>query len=86
MVNGIYTIYDKVAQEAGPLFLAKNDAVALRMVNNSPEFKTMNLADFELYLIGTYDSEAFESAKSHMPLSECAPHLVRWSMEVADES
>lgn len=85
MVNGMYTIYDKVAQEAGPLFLAKNDAVALRMVTNSPEFKNMNLGDFELYLVGTYDSEAFGTCAKQLPVSECAPHLVKWS-EVNDES
>lgn len=84
MVNGIYTIYDKVAQEAGPLFLAKNDEVALRMVNNSPELKAMNLADFELYLIGTYDSEAFGTCCKNFPLMDCSPHMVKWTMEVND--
>lgn len=79
MVNGMYTIYDKVAQEAGPVFLAKNNGVALRMVQNSPEFKNMNLGDFALYLVGTYDSEAFENCQAHLPIQDCAPELVKWS-------
>ena len=34
MKYGLYTIYDKVAEETGPLFEAKSDAVASRSARN----------------------------------------------------
>lgn len=55
MVYKVYTIYDKVAQEAGPPFTAVNDGVAIR------NFKEMRIHpslkdDYELYHIGFWDS------------------------------
>ena len=49
----MYTIFDKVASEFGPLFTAKNDAVAKRMVKtmiNNDHRMLQNLDDFELYV------------------------------------
>lgn len=54
MKYGLYTIYDKVAQETGPLFEAKSDAVASRSARNllsdvaSPD-------DFKLLRVGYSD-------------------------------
>lgn len=55
MVFKVYTVWDKVAEEAGPPFIAINDGVALR------SFKEMNIipslrGDYVLYHIGFYDS------------------------------
>lgn len=55
MVYKVYTVFDKVAEEAGPPFTAINDGVAIR------SFKEMNIipslrGDYELYHIGFYDS------------------------------
>lgn len=59
MKSVIYTVYDKVAEEYGPLFEAKNDAVALR------QFKQLiatvvveNRDDYVLYSCGTFDHDA----------------------------
>jgi len=54
----LYVIYDKVAEESGPIFEAKNDGTALRNYNifmqkTSPD----NLADYELYCVGEIDHE-----------------------------
>lgn len=62
----LYTIYDKVAQESGPLFEAKNDTVAIRMYNgvNFPG----NREDYQLYYLGDY---------SHDPMNVmCKAHPV----------
>ncbi len=54
--SNMYCIYDKVGQESGPVFHAKNDAVATRhydlmIANNEPAWKS----DFELKCVGVYD-------------------------------
>ena len=56
MVYGVYVVYDKVAEEAGPPFTAVNDGIAQRM------FGQMNIplslrADYQLVRIAYYDSK-----------------------------
>lgn len=58
MKSKIYSIYDGKAVEYGPLFLAKNDDVAIRMCRK--EFDNMDmsvLVDFSLFTVGVFDSE-----------------------------
>lgn len=53
----IYTIHDKLAEESGPVFEAKNDATAVRAFNhligtsgeevNSREYSLLRLADID---------------------------------------
>lgn len=55
MLYGVYTIKDKLAEEAGPPFIAVNDKVAKR------QFKQMNVPvglkdEYELIKIGWFDS------------------------------
>lgn len=51
----LYCIYDKVAQEGGPLFEAKNDTVALRIVSGislpSPR------EDYKVFCVGEYSHD-----------------------------
>jgi hypothetical protein len=49
----IYTIYDELAKEYGPLFEAKNDFVALR------NFRNMKIPGpaFKLFKLGSVDRE-----------------------------
>jgi hypothetical protein len=53
MIQNVYVIYDSLAQEAGPIFAAKNDLVALRasgkLIGESDEYT--------VYCIGEYDNE-----------------------------
>ena len=54
MKYGLYTIYDKVAQEIGPLFEAKSDAVASRSARNIlSEVRAVD--DFKLLRVGYSD-------------------------------
>ena len=58
MKVNIYTIYDKVAEECGPVFQAKNDMVAVRMlkslVNENPN---ISVDEYEVYCLGEFDTE-----------------------------
>ncbi len=61
MKNIMYVVFDRVAEEAGPIFTAKNDEVAQRQFGNmlSSE-KVTTFQDFVLFKIGIYDSETME--------------------------
>lgn len=56
-VQNIYSIIDTVAEQAGPLFLANNDAVALRMLKNFvKENPHSDYTDFSLITVGSFDT------------------------------
>ena len=59
MKVNIYTIYDKVACEAGPIFQAKNDGVALRcfmsLMKDTPNVVP---SDYDVYCLGEFDTDA----------------------------
>ncbi len=58
MKINIYTIYDKLAKESGPLFQAKNDQVAFRQFQTQlKDIKNIQVQDFELLNIAEYDNE-----------------------------
>jgi len=54
MKYGLYTIYDKVAEETGPLFEAKSDAVASRSARNLLA-EVQAVDDFKLLRVGFTD-------------------------------
>ena len=59
MKVNIYTIYDKVACEAGPIFQAKNDGVALRcfmsLIKDTPNIVP---SDYDVYCLGEFDTDS----------------------------
>lgn len=59
MKVNIYTIYDTVAKECGPIFQAKNDEVAVRafhgLIGDTPNVKA---TDYEIYCLGEFDTES----------------------------
>lgn len=83
MTFGIYTIYDSQADQYGPLFEAKNDAVALRKCRN--EFKNVpGLSDYSLFKVGTFDDELCELACIMEP--ECVVNFDELYLEVKEEN
>ena len=54
-MDSIYTIYDKVAEECGPLFQAKSDAVACRACRNSLS-NVHDVDDYKLLRVGYIDN------------------------------
>lgn len=55
-MDSIYTIYDKVAEECGPLFQAKSDAVACRAYRTSLA-NVQDTDDYKLLRVGYIDKE-----------------------------
>lgn len=55
--KNMYTVFDKVAQESGPVFFANNDEHALRLFGQMTS-KTPDISadDFELYRVGVFNS------------------------------
>ena len=74
----LYSVYDKVAKEHGPVFEAKNDDVALRnlrqMMHKNPSFKH---DEFDLFFHGQFDNEAgVITAASPEPVRGPSPKTV----------
>lgn len=58
MNSELFTIYDKVAQEAGPIFQAKNLYVAMRYVKELIKDNQINVTEYDLVRLGSFDSES----------------------------
>lgn len=73
MINfiNLYTIYDSVAEECGPLFEAKNGSVAMRQFQElQKKINPEQLNDFSLYWVGRFDKENMVITNSDGPLEE----------------
>lgn len=58
MINNLYVIFDRVAEESTPIFTAKNDGIAVRMTEDMLRGRGMFVSDdFMLFQVGSYDSE-----------------------------
>ncbi len=58
MKVNIYTIYDKIAEECGPIFQAKNDKVACRACDSMISESCGNcVSDYQLWCLGEFDTE-----------------------------
>jgi len=54
----VYTVYDKVAAEGGPLFQAKNDGTAMRsFIHLIADNKVDSALDYVLYCIAEWNPE-----------------------------
>lgn len=56
MIYNLYSIYDKDAQEYGPLFNAKNALIASRYVEQMIK-DVENVDPYAIYKMGEYDTE-----------------------------
>jgi len=54
---GLYTVWDKIAEEGCPPFMARTDGQAVRVFNS---MKIEDKDDYLLYRIGTYDPFSLE--------------------------
>ena len=60
MITRLYSLWDSVAGESGPIFQAKNDDVALRnVIQMFLELRAdiANLESYHLYHVGDFDTE-----------------------------
>lgn len=53
--QNLYTIFDRVAEESGPVFEAKNDAVALRKFRDFMKQNPIDPREFRLIALGRID-------------------------------
>ena len=59
MKVNIYTIYDSVAKECGPIFQAKNHDVAVRAFHSlMAETSNVVSTDYDLYCLGEFDTDS----------------------------
>lgn len=58
MVMGLYSLYDRVADEFGPPYTAPNDGVAIRMTKQMLS-KSDYPNDYWLYIICQYETSDF---------------------------
>ena len=68
MLVNIYTIYDNVAEECGPIFQAKNDKVACRACDSMiSEACGNSVSDYQLWCLGSFDTEkrTFDPIDNH---------------------
>lgn len=66
-MQGLYVIKDVPAQQYGPPMVARTEMVASRMYISMLAQNKLPQADYELYMIGTYDEDTGE-AKAHAPV------------------
>lgn len=58
MKVNIYTIYDNVVEECGPIFQAKNDKAACRACDSLiSEANEICVSDYHLWCLGSFDTE-----------------------------
>lgn len=51
----VYTIFDRVAEDAAPVFCARNDGVAIRAFRGA--LKDARPDEFRLYCVGEFDTD-----------------------------
>ena len=68
----LYTIRDLVAGECGPIFVSKNDGLAVRQ--SCQLLAGVNdVAEYSLYCVGTFDTE-------NMEMVEKVPHEIEFHL------
>lgn len=77
MKHGVYVIYDKVAEESGPLFQAVNNGIALRQAVNVLKPLPASLRDdFQLVKVAEYDTR-------DMQIYIIPPEIIDFSIAIA---
>lgn len=56
----IYTVYDSVAQDSGPVFEARNDGIAIRYFRQLIDKENIPPEDYVLFRLGEFDHEAMK--------------------------
>lgn len=68
--SNLYCLYDRVAEEAGPLFHAVNDGVALRQtVQTLKPLPPTIREEYSLFRVGSYDART-------MKIDVCVPQEI----------
>lgn len=74
MEKRLYVIYDRVAEESGPIFEAVNDGVALRNFRGLiSRTEGVSPEEYKLFLVGTYDSKTMLLKEEMEPIEVVDP-------------
>lgn len=78
----LYTVYDRVAEQAGPVYCAVNDGVALRMYRALlQEERVADQDAYWLYALGDYDMSSMVivpmTPPSRVELPDAQLHLMK---------
>ena len=60
MQKNMYTIYDKIAKETGPIVTYNNDHAALRALPGAFKGHEESINEFDLYCVGSIDINTME--------------------------
>lgn len=82
MTMKLYTIRDNIAEEFGPVFVAKNDNVAKRQFINLIQENQINITDYTLWYVGDFYTEMDVKNISNIISSRESAHSV--TIEVKD--
>lgn len=80
MMTNVYAIFDKVAKEVSlSLMMSKDDELIIRTLKTCKltEIIEGNLADFELYQVGTLDTERPSLCSLEIPKFVCNLEAIR---------
>lgn len=55
-IEKLYSVYDNVAEEFGPVFMARNDQVAKRAVINMMHKAEVSANEYQLYQVGVFNT------------------------------
>lgn len=66
MKQYVYSIYDSVAEQYGPVFNCNNDGVAIRNYKQALDSVKYSQDDWILYCLGTFEDETGVIDKSDM--------------------
>lgn len=67
-LQGFYSFYDKVAQEYGPPFMAKNAEVAIRHFKKVVTANPFTASDLELFCVAEFDVNTGEVVTPKSPV------------------
>lgn len=76
----LYTVFDVVARESGPIFQQKNHSCALREFERMMS-KTPGAEDYKLFWIGQYDTESMVLYHRHLHLEVNADFVAKCEMD-----
>lgn len=86
MKTNLYVIFDKVAEESGPVFNAVNDGVAMRSFRNmAKDMDAQARAEYQLFRIGAFDTMSLDMEVESEPV-EISQQRVAMSLPEADNA
>lgn len=72
-IVGIYAVYDRVAEECGPVFSARNDGVAMRAYRQMMHDNRATVGEYKLVRLASYDTISMLVSPEVVPVEVTLP-------------